>query len=243
MAVSARQLVSEFERKLNSLNTHQGQSYQVVDAINILNEAWQVVFENNIKLAETNSKYRNNLRQLEKKNVKLTLTKSDSNTYFAVYPDDLHTRLNHYVTAKCPTEGCGDCKMIVPRITQSDDLHKNRQDPFRRANYGWEQLPMDEAGNGLYFYTDQKMEICEVFVDYYRKITRMEAPSLINCTIKQYYTVDGSAVILDAPFDVDSTYLARKVVDVAVLMAHRDIRDVEGFQTQLSRILALENLT
>ena len=56
MAVSARQLVSEFERKLNSLNTHQGQSYQVVDAINILNEAWQVVFENNIKLAETNSK-------------------------------------------------------------------------------------------------------------------------------------------------------------------------------------------
>lgn len=78
MAVSARQLVSEFERKLNSLNTHQGQSYQVVDAINILNEAWQVVFENNIKLAETNSKYRNNLRQLEKKNVKLTLTKADS---------------------------------------------------------------------------------------------------------------------------------------------------------------------
>lgn len=243
MPVSARQLVGDFERKLNSLNTHQGQSYQIVDAINTLNEAWQIVFENNVKLAELDSRYRNNLRQLEKKNVKLQLKQLDNNVVFAEYPSDLHTRLNHYVTAKCTDKGCKDCKMIVPRITQSDDLHKNRQDPYRGANFAWEQLPMDEAGNGLYLYTEGKMEVCEMFVDYYRKITLMQAPSLVSCTINEYYDYDGNPIFLDVPFDVDSTYLARKVVDVAVLMTHRDIRDAEGFQTQLNRILALENLT
>ncbi len=243
MPVSTRQLVGDFERKLNSLNTHQGQSYQIVDAINTLNEAWQIVFENNIKLAESDSRYRNNLRQLEKKNVKLQVSQVDNNIYFASYPSDMHTRLGHYVTAKCTKKGCSDCKMIVPRLTQSDDMHKNRQDPYRKANFPWNQLPMDEAGDGLYFYTDGEMELCEVFIDYYRKISRMDAPSLLKCSISEYYNYDGSAVFLDAPFEVDSTYLARKVVDVAVLMAHRDTRDTEGFQTQLNRILVLENLT
>ena len=243
MPVSARQLIYDFERKLNSLNTFKGQSYQVVDAINILNEAYQVVFENNIKLAEVDSRYRNNLRQLEKKNVKLEVTKVDSNMHFAKYPPDLHTRLNHYVNARCLKAGCEKCKMIVPRITKSDSLHKNRQDPYRTANFAWEQLPIDEAGDGLYLYTDGKMEICDMYVDYYRKINRIEAPSLIECTIKEYQDVNGSSIILDSPFDIDSTYIARKVVDVAVLMAHRDTRDVEGYQSQLAKILALENLT
>lgn len=83
MPVTSRQLIGDFERKLNSLNTFQGQSYQIVDAINVLNEAWQVVFENNIKMAETDSRYRNNLRQLEKKNVKLELQNIDKNITFA----------------------------------------------------------------------------------------------------------------------------------------------------------------
>lgn len=242
MPISARELIYGFERKLNSLNTFQGQSYPIVDAIAILNEAWQVVYENNIKLAEVDSAHRNNLRQLEVKNKKLVVKKIDSNIYFATYPEDIHTRLSHYVNAKCTELNC-ECKMIIPRITQSDDLHRNRKDPFRRANFGWEQLPMDEAGDGLYLYTDGKMEICDMYIDYYKKITKMQAPSLIQCTVQQYYDVDGNSIILDQPFDVDSTYLARKVVDVAVLMAHRDIRDTEGFQSQLSRILALEKLT
>lgn len=242
MPVTSRQLIGDFERKLNSLNTFQGQSYQIVDAINVLNEAWQVVFENNIKMAETDSRYRNNLRQLEKKNVKLELQNIDKNITFAKYPDDLHTRLSHYVTAKCTEDGC-DCKMIIPRITQSDDLHKSRKDPYRKSNYKWEQLPMDEAGNGLYLYHDGEMEICEMFVDYYRKVNAMQAPSLLNCTIRQYFDYNDTPINYDVPFDVDSTYLARKVVDVAVLIAHRDIRDAEGYQTQLSKILTLENLT
>lgn len=242
MAVSARKLIGDFERKLNSLNTFQGKSYQVVDAINILNEAWQVVFENNVKLAEIDSRYRNNLRQLEIKNHKLELSQINDKITFAKYPDNLHTRLNHFVTARCESKNC-DCKMIVPRITQSDDLQVTRLDPYRKANFDWEILPMDEAGDGLYLYHDGTMEICDIHIDYYRKINEMQAPSLLNCSIKQYLDYDGNAVQHDVSFDVDSTYLARKVVDVAVLMASRDIRDTEGFQTQLSRILALENLT
>lgn len=240
MPISARKLIGDFERKLNSLNTFQGKSYQVVDAINILNEAWQVVFENNVKMAEVDSRYRNNLRQLEIKNKKLELKELDSNISFAKYPEDLHTRLNHFVTAKCPD--C-PCKMIVPRITQSDDLQRTRLDPYRKASYQWEMLPMDEAGDGLYFYHDGAMEICEVYIDYYRKINEMQAPSLINCSVKEYLDFNGNAIKHDVNFDVDSTYLARKVVDVAVLMASRDIKDVQGFQTQLNKILALENLT
>lgn len=243
MPVTARELIGQFERKLNSLNTNQGQSYQVVDAINILNEAWEVVFENNLKFAETDSRYRNNLRQLEKKNVKLTLKEIADGISYAEYPEDLHTRLNHYVTAKCTDKGCEKCKMIVPRITQSDDLHKNRQAPYRKADFQWEQLPMDEAGNGLYLYHDGAMEICEIYIDYYRKIKKMQAPSLLRCSFQTYYDYNDKQIVIDEDFDVDSTYLARKVVDVAVLMAHRDIRDLEGYQTQISKILALENIT
>ncbi len=243
MAVTARELIGQFERKLNSLNTHQGQSYQVVDAINILNEAWEVVFENNIKLAETDSRHRNNLRQLEKKNVRLELQEVANGMTFAKYPTDLHTRLNHYVTAKCSDKGCENCKMIVPRITQSDDLHKNRQDPYRRADYQWEQLPMDEAGDGIYLYHDGKMQICEVFIDYYRKVKKMQAPSLLKCSFQTYYDYNDKQIVMDEDFDVDSTYLSRKVVDVAVLMAHRDVRDTEGYQSQISKIMALENIS
>lgn len=243
MPVTARELIGQFERKLNSLNTHQGQSYQVVDAINILNEAWEVVFENNIKLAETDSRYRNNLRQLEKKNVRLDLQEMANGMTFAKYPVDLHTRLNHYVTAKCTDKGCETCKMIVPRITQSDDLHKNRQDPYRRSDFQWEQLPMDEAGDGIYLYHDGKMQICEVYIDYYRKVRKMQAPSLLRCSFKTYYDYNDRQIVMDEDFDVDSTYLSRKVVDVAVLMAHRDVRDIEGYQSQISKIMALENIT
>lgn len=243
MSITARELIGQFERKLNSLNTNQGQSYQVVDVINILNEAWEVVFENNIKLAETDSRYRNNLRQLEKKNIKLQTKELGNGITFAQYPVDLHTRLNHFVTAKCTDKGCTKCKMIVPRITQSDDLHKNRQDPYRRSDFQWEQLPMDEAGDGLYIYHDGKMEICDIHVDYYRKVRKMQAPSLLKCSFQTYYDYNDRKIVVDEDFDVDSTYLSRKVVDVAVLMAHRDIRDTEGFQTQLSRIMALENIS
>lgn len=240
MPISVNTLIYDFERKLNALNTAQGESYPVVTAIAVLNEAWQIVFENNVKMAEVDSRYRNNLRQLEIKNKKLAVEKINDKIYFAKYPENIHTRLNHYVTAKC--ENC-DCKVIVPRITQSDDLHLNRKDPFRKADYGWEQLPMDEAGDGLYLYTDGQMEICEMFIDYYRKITPMQAPSLIGCSIKEYQLADGSIVRLDQDFDVDSTYLARKVVDVAALLASRDTKDYEGFTTQLNKILAIENLT
>ena len=71
----------------------------------------------------------------------------------------------------------------------------------------------------------------------------MEAPSLVECGIRGYKDYDENDVLKDVFFDVDSTYLARKVVDVAVLIASRDTKDYEGFNTQLQKILTIENLT
>ena len=242
MPVSARKLVYDFNRKLNAFNTSTGQKYSIVDCVSAINEAWEVIYENNVKLAEKDSFKRNTLRQLEIKNSSLKFKEVDGN-YFVTYPKDLYHRLNHYVIASGVDDCKGQEKMIVPRIVQSDDLHKTRLDPYWKANFAWEQLPMDEAQNGFWLYTDGKMEIKKVVIDYYKRLTYIQAPSLVSCPEHVYEDYDARLITSDVDFEVDSTYLARKVVDVAVFMAHRDTQDTTGFQTQLQKISVLENMS
>lgn len=237
--VSARKLVYDFVRKATALNTNAGQSYSIIDIVSILNEAWEIVFENNVRRAETDKKYHNNLRQLEIKNAKLDLVKVSPGIYLAKYPENLYKRLNHYVIAF--REGC-ESKRIVPTIVQSDDLHTSRGDTFRKANFPWGQLPATESGEGLYIYTDGEMELESVYIDYYRKIRYIQAPSLVECKGQEYEDYDQKLIVHDVPFDVSNTYLANKVVAVALVLATADTRDPQKFQLQIQSIISLENI-
>jgi len=121
-------------------------------------------------------------------------------------------------------------------------LHEARKNPYRKANFAWEQLIMDEAGDGLYIYTDNAMELDKVVIDYYRKINYIQAPSLVECSGYEYRNYDNELIKNDVPFDLDNTYIARKVSDLAVLLLRTDIKDTEAFNLKLQQILQVDKI-
>lgn len=240
MPISARKLVYDTVRKLNGLNTGMGQSFSVLDLVSAINDAYEIIVENNIKLTDTNSLVRDNLRKLEIKNKELKLEKR-GDYYFAEYPSNLYKRLNHFAEVKCAD--CSNTKLIIPRLLQSDDIHEARKNPYRKSNFAWEQLIMDEGGDGLYIYTDNQMDIIKLSIDYYRRINYIEAPSLVECNDYVYLNYDDTLISNDVNFDLDNTYIARKVTDVAVLLLRTDIKDTEAFNLKLQSIIQTDKIT
>jgi hypothetical protein len=240
MPISARKLVYDTVRKLNGLNTGMGQSFSVLDLVSAINDAYEIIVENNIKLTDTNSIVRDNLRKLEIKNYELRLEKR-GDYFFAEYPNNLYKRLNHFAEVKC--SGCEKNKIIIPRLVQSDDIHEARKNPYRKANFSWEQLIMDEGSEGLYIYTDNEMDIIRVSIDYYRRINYIEAPSLVECNDYVYLNYDDKLINNDVNFDLDNTYIARKVTDVAVLLLRTDIKDSDAFKLKLESIIQTDKIT
>ena len=238
MAISARKLVYDTIRKTNGINTGAKQSLSVLDVVSAINDAYEIVVENNVKVTDLNSTARENLRKLEIKNAELKFELRDDH-YFAYYPDNLYKRLNHVVVAKCAE--CED-KRIIPRIVQSDDLHEARRNPYRKANFGWEQLIADEGGDGLYIYTDGGMTIEKVIIDYYRRINYIEAPSLVECNDYQYMSYDDKLITKDVNFDLDNVYISRKITDVASLLLKTDISDKESVALRIQQMSVTDKI-
>ncbi len=235
MPISARKLVYDTVRKANSFNTGAGQGFSVLDIVSVINEAYEILVENNIQAAETDKKYRDNIRKLEIKGQKLKVKKV-GDAYFAQYPENLYKRLNQIAVVSC--KDCKTKKRIIPRIVQSDDLHEARRNPYRKANFGWEQLIADEGAGGLYIYIDD--EVCfnvdEVYIDYYRKINYIEAPSLVECNEYQYLSYNDELITKDVNFDLDDTYIARLVSDVAVFLLKTDVKDPEATKLYIQKL-------
>jgi hypothetical protein len=237
--ISARKLVADTRSKINSIDTGSGQAFSVIDIVRALNDAYEIVVENNIKLADTNSMARDNLRKLEIKNYSLKI-ENRGDHYFAKYPADLYKRLSHVAVAKC--DQCENTKRIIPRIIQSDDLHEARRNPYRKADFGWEQLIADEGGDGLYLYTDKAYGLKKVIIDYYRKINYIEVPSLAECNDYEYADYDDRIIKEDVNFDLDSTYIARKVSDIAALLLKTDVNDKESVSLRIQQMSVTDKI-
>lgn len=241
MPVPAVKLVNAFKRKANAYDTGAGQSYDVVDIVNTLNEAYEIFAENTMRIAETSNEARDLIRQLEVKNKELEVTYKGDGVYYAEYPENFFKRLNIIADVKCVDCEC-DSKRIVPRIVQSDDLYDALRSPYRKPNFAWEQMLADEAGEGIYIYTGEDIEIESVRISYYKKITRIEAPSLITCEPYGYVNELGQFVNKDVDFELDSRFAARRVEDIAEILRTRDVRDNDKFQTQLNKYLTIPKL-
>lgn len=239
MAVSVRKLIGETRRKINSLNTGASQDIKIIDLVSIINEAYEILVESYVRLADKDPLIKEGIRQLEVKNKSLKL-ENKGEYFFAEYPENYYKRLNHYVIATC--KDCDGSKMLIPRIVQSDDLHEARKNPYRKANYAWEQLVMSDGPDGLYIYTDNKMDLSKVAIDYYRKINYIQAPSLVECQGHEYLDYDDSLIVKDVNFDLDSTYIARKVSDVASLIVRADTLDRASYDLKLNQIIAVNKL-
>jgi len=239
MAVSVKKLIYETRRKINSFNTGASQSATVLDLVSVLNEAYEIIVENYIRVVDKDPIIKAAIRNLEIKKKSLEIQKRGDH-YFAKYPDNFYKRLNHYVVATC--QECEGSKIIVPRLVQSDDLHEARKNPYRGSDYAWEQLLMDDGPDGLYIYTDNKMDLSQVVIDYYRKINYLQAPSLVECAGHEYLDYGDNLIVKDVDFDLDSTYVARKVSDAAALIYSADTSDRAAFELKLNQILAVNKL-
>lgn len=242
MAVSTKKLVYDFRRKYDSINTGAQKDIALTDVIAYLNEAQEIWYENRVFVAQTHQKVRNDIRAWKVDKVKLPCITLDKGCCKVKYPDNLYHRLNQIAVVTkdcCPNRS----KEIIPRIIQSDDLHEARLNPFRKPNYFFEQLLAIEASDGLLIYHDGEMSINETYLDYYRKLNELHAPSLEECDDGgYYYDYNGSIINNDLDFESDNTYSAGDIVDIAVLSASRDTGDVQGFQTQINLILQKQQL-
>ena len=86
------------------------------------------------------------------------------------------------------------------------------------------------------------MEIDSLKIDYYRVINYIQAPSLLECADYQYRNYDDELIIKDIDFDLDNTYISRKVTDVAALLIDVDTRDTEGTNLKLQKLLQVNQI-
>lgn len=181
------------------------------------------------------------LRNFEVKRKSLKVNDFDKKISYFEYPEDFYKDLAISVDA------CKDCcdlpKEIYVTKIQSDDIGPARRDPHRRASFEYEQLFGDEAGNQFFLYHEGEMDIKQAFLNYYRRPKEIHAASLVQCSDGSHgYEWKGRKKITeDAPFEGDSSYAARIIVDLAVAKAARDKGHLQDYQSQMDSILKLEN--
>lgn len=236
-----KKLVYDFSRKFDALISGTKRNMPVVDKVAYLNEAQEIWLRAVIKIAETDNQIREDLSLLEIKNQELVLSPQEGYT-IARLPENMLKKLNQRAIV-CNESCCpGFKKEITLTVSQSDDIHEDRLNEFRKADFAWEQLPVDEGQGGLYIYHDKKMEVKKVVIDYYRKLKEIHAPSLVICEGPGYYDYAGVKITQDQDFELQDRYLDNKIVDIAVLLAKRDKGELQDFNTRLQSLLQLDSI-
>ena len=241
--IPAKKGVYDFRRKGNLSNSGQSTELPLVDIIAYLNEGQEIVFENRVFRAQTNKKTRYDLRPVLKSKQSLEFSKVDSKCYLASFPKDIYQLQNQYAVAV--KDCCEDIeKEIIIRVVQSDDLHEARQNPYRKADFFYEQLLGIEDSSGLLVYHEDEMDLLSIIVDYYRKPGEIHAPSLKKCKAgeAQYYDYCGNVISKDTFYELDNTYIYNQMVDVAVLLYKKDKQLINDYQLQLSSVLQNEKI-
>lgn len=241
MAISAKKLVYDFRRKMDFVLSGLGKDLPLVDVIAYLNEGQEIWLRAVVPLVETNERIRQDLRLLEVPEYCADCMDVKDGICVFEYPDDLFKVLNERATVTneecCP----GYTKDLPLRMQQSDDKNETLRQPYTRASFPWERLNADEKDAGLYVYHQNEMEVRTVCIDYIRKLQPIHAPTLEEC-VDGYYDYEGVKIIEDSDFELDCRYLDNKIVDIAVLLAKRDLGEFADFQIRLASILQIENL-
>lgn len=241
MAVSASKLIYDLERKINAVDSGRAKDYRIVDLVSFINDAYEIIIEHLIAEKDQNETIRNHLRPLMVPNLKLDCKEtSDCDVCAVEYPEDFYELIN--IRAEVCKSCCpGTKKFPVPK-PQGDDIDEARRNPYRRANYYFEQLPAYENPNGLRFYHSNELDVLDIYIDYYRKIKRIEAPSLVEKNDHIYMNWDGQLIVNDVDFEIGSTYINRKITDVAALLVHNASTNYIAFNEKLKEILQINEL-
>ena len=226
----------EVRRRIEKVGSEFNKKFGVAAIDSYLNEALQIWFKTKVRLAETSAEVRDEIRQVEvkKKELEVEVVEQDSTCFKAVYPSNFYKRLK--VSAILGREGCEDKKAII-HIFQTDDLDEALKSPSWKPSFEYEELIADEAGNGLFLYTDGTFKILKVFMDYYRKPLEIKSGGLVE---GGYEASSGKVVTDNQGLELDSLYQYSDITDIAALVALRDQGKVEDYQTQLDKIFKLK---
>lgn len=231
MAIDCKKLHYAFLQKANHSNSQYLKQLSEAQRDMYFNEALELIFETLVKVPEIDSEVRNHIRTLEKKGVCLDC-EDRGNYCVAKYPEDFYRRLRQ--TALATKEGCGERELLI-HVIQSDKLTEALKSPHWSPSYDYEETVGDDGEDGLYVWHNGKFTINKVCLDYIRKPKQVACPQMPGC--EKYITLDGTVLTQNSDFEIDSTYMWRMVVDVAVLLAKRDVDDITNFQTQLNTII------
>lgn len=232
--ITATRLIYEFDRKYDRFKSQYKKNLDLVSKLNLLNEAQTIVFKAKAKVAEGNTKLRNELRFLEEKEVSLKLDHKGKYS-IAEFPEDYYMFLRKKVFANKNT--CGEKELVVTMF-DTNDLNLARKHPFFKSSYEWEHCLADEGRKGLYLFHEGDFEISEVVVDYYRVPKELHAASLKE--EKQYVSWDGELITRDQGSELEENL--REIVDTAILIARADLGDIQDYKTKLDQIINVEKI-
>ena len=238
--IKATRFHHEYLKQINRVNTAFNKTVDVATRDSYFNHGMEVVLENFFAISEINTTVRNHLRLLEKKKVKFKLFKETEGYCIYKYPSDFYKLLRQ--TAIMCTDTCTEPREILVRTIQSDDIAESIKDPYWEPSFEWEETFGDEGAEGYYVYKKKEHKIKELIVDYMRKPGDIAAPSLLDCEPACYVNAGGESICSDKDFEIDSTFLWRKIVDVAVLYTLRDFGQLDDFDGKMREILFVDKL-
>lgn len=232
--VSANSLVYDFDREFARFNTAASKNLRLLDKIRIINKAQDIYVEGKAQLAEVDSKVRAELRDIEEKDIELSLVEEGDKFNIYRIPEGVLKFLRQSIDAT--KEGCGEKKYIPVTIFRTNDLGRARSDLNWKSSFAWETVIGDEGRKGLYIWHEGDFGIDRVYVDYIRKPNEIHAPEL-KLPNKSYKDWNGVQRAENQDCELSSAYQAKDLIDIAVLVAQSTVTDVSNFQTKVNEII------
>lgn len=228
-------LQSEFARRFNRINSGSKRYISPPEVDSFLNEAYLMFFENRASLYKTSILARKELGILEEKEVPLTLEKFNDLSVFGEIPENFYKLLRVEVKAKC-LDDCPEIRLKASEV-KNHEIYEALTDVNWTPSYNYAETYFEIAGNKLIVYHNNVLEITQANIDYLRKPKPIHTPSL--AFNGSYVDGSGNLISADSNLEIDDY---RKIVDLAVLIASRDITDVQEYESQLSKILQTETI-
>lgn len=233
--ILTKRLVADFDLRFDRFNSQYERNFRLVDKLSIINEAFQIYFDNRVELAEVNSQVRAELRPFEIKEKRLTNKTSGSEFDIFDLPPEIYKLLRIKAVIKK-----GKCPPLTLPVTifQTDDLNESLKNTFWKTSYEWEQIIGDEGKEGFYVFHQGEVSVIQVYADYLIQPPELHAPSLAQSGSYE----DWNGVTRTQDIDLDSNvFNARIITDIAVLIARNVVGDVQDLQASTAKLLQQKN--
>lgn len=201
-----------------------------------LNRGKDIVFEWLTSQDETNDTVRRYLAELTVRGQQLTSKVLDTREYEASYPEDFFKQKALY--AKATRTGCPTSRDIIIRRPTSEKLRRALKNPNSSRIWDFEETFAIEGERGLQVYTEPGVAL-DIRMDYIRRLPDVAWPSGVQDG-KAYIGPDGTQVTQDRNLEIDNVFFHNKMVNMAVLLAKRDLGNIQDYQSQRDIILSFD---